>query len=215
MAQQSPENPAPDPVSPVFIPQDWNLTEPITTTTTSSNPGIIGQVIILATTTLPSADWLWCDGASYSTTTYASLFAIIGYTYGGSGASFSVPNLLAKTPIGADTSAILQTLYQGSNTISSGNRTMTVNQLASHSHTFNHAHTFSYSWTYQNTTVTSAAAITGGATPFVRTVTTGTGNGTGTGTTSGPSIGNTTGNTGGTTEFLPPFTVTNFCIRWK
>ena len=36
--------------------------------------------------------WLLCNGASYSTTTYANLFAIIGYTYGGSGANFNVPN---------------------------------------------------------------------------------------------------------------------------
>jgi microcystin-dependent protein len=215
MAQQSPENPAPDPVSPVFIPEDWNLTEPIITTTTTTNPGIIGQVIILPTTTLPSADWLWCDGTSYSTTTYATLFDIIGYTYGGSGASFSVPNLLAKTPIGADTTAILQTLYQGANTISSGNRVMTANQLPSHNHGYSHTHDFTYTWNYQNTTVSNASGITGGATPFVKTVTTGTANGTGNGTTTTPNGGNTTANAGLGAEFLAPFIVVNFCIRWR
>jgi microcystin-dependent protein len=36
--------------------------------------------------------WLICNGASLSTTTYANLFAVIGYTYGGSGANFNVPD---------------------------------------------------------------------------------------------------------------------------
>jgi microcystin-dependent protein len=38
-------------------------------------------------------DWLKCNGASYSTASpYDQLFAVIGYTYGGSGASFNVPD---------------------------------------------------------------------------------------------------------------------------
>jgi hypothetical protein len=45
---------------------------------------------------------LLCDGASLSTTTYAALYAVIGYTYGGSGASFSVPDLRGRVPVGKD-----------------------------------------------------------------------------------------------------------------
>ena len=37
--------------------------------------------------------WLDCNGASVSTSTYAELFAVIGYTWGGSGGSFNVPEL--------------------------------------------------------------------------------------------------------------------------
>lgn len=37
--------------------------------------------------------WLLCDGTSYQTATYPNLFAIVGYTYGGSGANFNVPDL--------------------------------------------------------------------------------------------------------------------------
>ena len=37
--------------------------------------------------------WLVCDGTSYKTTDYPALFAMIQYTYGGSGTSFSVPDL--------------------------------------------------------------------------------------------------------------------------
>ena len=47
-------------------------------------------------------DWLLCDGSSMSTTTYAALFAVIGYTYGGSGANFNLPDLRGRTAFGKD-----------------------------------------------------------------------------------------------------------------
>jgi hypothetical protein len=37
--------------------------------------------------------WLVCDGTSYKTTDYPDLFAMVQYTYGGSGTSFKVPDL--------------------------------------------------------------------------------------------------------------------------
>ena len=50
-----------------------------------------GEVRMFASTSCPSP-WIPEDGRSLSTTTYASLYASIGYAYGGSGASFNVPN---------------------------------------------------------------------------------------------------------------------------
>jgi microcystin-dependent protein len=50
-----------------------------------------GAVMDFARPTAP-AGWLPCDGQSLSTTTYAALFAAIGYTWGGSGANFNAPN---------------------------------------------------------------------------------------------------------------------------
>lgn len=41
--------------------------------------------------TLPEP-WLLCDGQSLDTGTWPDLFAILAYTYGGSGANFSVPD---------------------------------------------------------------------------------------------------------------------------
>lgn len=35
-----------------------------------------------------------CDGTSYRTEEYPALFAVIGYTYGGSGENFNVPNVV-------------------------------------------------------------------------------------------------------------------------
>ena len=40
--------------------------------------------------------WLLCDGTSYSTTDYPNLFAVIGYTFGGSENNFRVPNYKGK-----------------------------------------------------------------------------------------------------------------------
>lgn len=60
---------------------------PATTIFSLIPPGSIMQGLY---TTL--AGYLLCNGASYSTATYPQLFGIIGYSYGGSGASFNVPD---------------------------------------------------------------------------------------------------------------------------
>lgn len=41
--------------------------------------------------------FLLCDGSSLATTSYPDLFAIIGYTYGGSGGNFSLPDMSGVT----------------------------------------------------------------------------------------------------------------------
>jgi microcystin-dependent protein len=51
-----------------------------------------GVVIYHAANTAPTG-FIKANGASLSTTTYANLFAAIGYTFGGSGSSFNVPDL--------------------------------------------------------------------------------------------------------------------------
>ena len=42
---------------------------------------------------LAPSGWLACDGTSYSSAAYPALFFSIGYTWGGSGAAFNVPDL--------------------------------------------------------------------------------------------------------------------------
>jgi len=49
-------------------------------------------------------NYLLCDGSSISTTNYPDLFNLIGYTYGGSGNTFNLPNFESKFPIGANSS---------------------------------------------------------------------------------------------------------------
>lgn len=60
-----------------------------------------GVITQFAGTTAPTG-WLLCQGQSLSTTTYATLFAAIGYAYGGTGASFNLPNLRGRVPVGLD-----------------------------------------------------------------------------------------------------------------
>ena len=57
-----------------------------------------GSMLAFAGTAAPSG-YLMCDGASYDSATYPSLFSVIGNIYGGTAPSFNVPNLQDKYPI--------------------------------------------------------------------------------------------------------------------
>jgi microcystin-dependent protein len=70
----------------------------------ANNANPTGTVIMWTTGTAPTG-YLECDGSSVSTTTYAALFAVIGYTYGGSGASFTLPDLRGEFIRGFDNTA--------------------------------------------------------------------------------------------------------------
>jgi microcystin-dependent protein len=101
-----------------------------------------GIVVPWGSASIPSG-FLLCNGQSVSTTTYAALFAVIGYTYGGSGASFLVPDLTDKTVVGvsvANSKSLAQSI--GANTVApTGNiggsvaaTTLATTQIPSHSH---------------------------------------------------------------------------------
>jgi len=61
-------------------------------------PGII---LDFGGTTAPNG-FVLCDGASYTTTAQPGLFAAIGYTWGGSGVNFNVPDLRGRVTAGRD-----------------------------------------------------------------------------------------------------------------
>lgn len=62
-----------------------------------------GMMLDFAGGTAP-AGYVLCNGASYSTTgTMAALFAVIGYTFGGSGPNFNVPDYRGRTSVGTGT----------------------------------------------------------------------------------------------------------------
>ena len=63
----------------------------------------VGGILLYTGMATPSK-FMFCDGASLSTSIYSSLFAVIGYTFGGSGALFNLPNLNNRFPIGASLS---------------------------------------------------------------------------------------------------------------
>ena len=74
-----------------------------TATVNNSFVNITGEVKSFAGSSIPSG-WLTCNGATFSTSTYAGLFSVIGYTYGGSGSSPKVPNMSTLTYITTGTS---------------------------------------------------------------------------------------------------------------
>ena len=102
----------------------------------------VGTIVPYGGTT-PPAGWLLCDGSSYSTTTYADLFAVIGYIYGGSGGNFNVPNLKGRVVVGLDAG---DTDFNNLNN-SGGEKqhTLTVDEMPSHNHSINDpGHTHDY-----------------------------------------------------------------------
>ena len=63
-------------------------------------PGVMppsGSITNFAGSAAP-VGWLITDGSSLSTASYAALFAVIGYTYGGSGSNFNLPSI-SSSPI--------------------------------------------------------------------------------------------------------------------
>jgi microcystin-dependent protein len=58
----------------------------------------IGSVTMYAGFPAPNGSWALCDGSAVSRTTYATLFGVIGTTYGpGDGSTtFNLPNLVGK-----------------------------------------------------------------------------------------------------------------------
>lgn len=59
-----------------------------------------GAVLFFTADSVPDG-FLACDGASYDTEEYQALFDVIGYTFGGSGSDFNVPNMGEKFPLAA------------------------------------------------------------------------------------------------------------------
>jgi microcystin-dependent protein len=99
-----------------------------------------GIVVPWGSASIPSG-FLLCDGTSYATASYTALFAVIAYTYGGSGANFNVPDLRDRTVAGvSNTKSLAQAI--GANTVtptgniagSTGATTLTTDQIASHTH---------------------------------------------------------------------------------
>lgn len=130
----------------------------------------VGAMAMWPGATAP-ANWLICNGASLATTgTYAALFAILGYTYGGSGGNFNLPNLVQKFPlgagVGAGTNPVGATGGNFSNTIATGNLPAHAHPITDvgHTHTVNQwYHDHGYSQTPHGHLITEPAGGAGHA----------------------------------------------------
>lgn len=88
-----------------------------------------GIIMPFAGTVAPEG-YLFCDGSAVSRTTYATLFGVIGTTFGaGDGSTtFNVPDLSGRVPLGVSSTHLLGTTG-GSETV-----TLTESELPSHVH---------------------------------------------------------------------------------
>lgn len=110
-----------------------------TASASSSIP--VGTVIPWAGSGTVPSGWADCDGNNLSTSTYSSLFAVIGYTYGGSGASFAKPDIRGRVVAGQGTSTRLTSTYGPDESVlgsvgGSQTSTLSNSNLPNHNHSF-------------------------------------------------------------------------------
>jgi microcystin-dependent protein len=100
----------------------------------------VGTILEYGSETPPIGNWLLCHGASLSTTgTYAALFAVLGYEFGGAGSAFNVPDFRDRSAIGLTAGGAGIGVEGGSKNVKAH-----VHPNALHVHSINqHRHTFS------------------------------------------------------------------------
>lgn len=66
------------------------------------DPGIFVQsgTVVAYPSATPPTGWLSCDGSSQLVASYPNLFAAIGYTYGGAGPNFNLPDTQERLSVG-------------------------------------------------------------------------------------------------------------------
>lgn len=102
-----------------------------------SSSDTIGEIKMYGGTTAPTG-WLFCRGQAVSRIAYASLFSVIGTTYGtGDGSStFNLPDMSERVPYGASSSDDLKAnTYGGASSVTIPTTTLTDMNIA-HGHGF-------------------------------------------------------------------------------
>lgn len=156
--------------------------------------GPVGQITMWPTNTAPTG-WLLCYGQAVSRSTYATLFALIGTTFGsGDGSTtFNLPDMRGRSPLGKDNmggSSANRVTAAAADTIGGSggaeNHTLTTAEIPPHPHPI---------------TVTDGSGPTGSNVKVSNTATSaGTAN-----------TGNNTGG-GGAHNNMPPYLTLNFII---
>lgn len=191
----------------------------------------IGAGVLWFTDTAP-AGFLLCQGQSLATANYPELFNVIGYTYGGSGGNFSLPDMRGRGPMGKNAATFATLGAQGG----AETHTLSTAELASHQHTqqgtftsgtesADHSHsgaagTFGWNRVSNNTTGGSGNTITGiQNSPGVtgdQTVTTGATGGRSAAHTHNTTISGSTvaAGSGNAHNNLQPYHVVHYAIRY-
>lgn len=100
--------------------------------------------------------WMKCDGRSLSVAQYNLLFQVLGYQFGGSGASFNLPNPSGGVVgvVGQRTGSVSTTLHPAGQDVGEEKHQLTVPELAAHTHGVTdpgHAHSYVNQQNDQNT----------------------------------------------------------------
>jgi microcystin-dependent protein len=111
----------------------------------------IGAVFAWPADVAVPAGCLELNGQSVPTTLYPALFSILGYKYGGSGNSFTLPNWVGKYPRGVNLGAVGAAFGQDQVTIGWDNMPPHTHSLSSHTHTFGHTHSIFHGHTASST----------------------------------------------------------------
>lgn len=178
-----------------------------------------GSMQMFAGTAAPDG-WLLCNGATFSSTTYPELAALVGDKFGAHvGTSYKLPNMTNRFPLGgADNTDVGRT--GGSNTIAESN-------LPTHSHSIDHDHPSTT--TAVDGAHTHTANFTqglGGANNSPGPIRVGSNSGLYSATISGsggsgdhshsvniPTYSGESGDTGGNADYWQPFITLNFIIK--
>jgi microcystin-dependent protein len=96
----------------------------------------LAEIILFAGNFAPRG-WAFCQGQILSIAQNTALFSLLGTTYGGNGTTtFALPDLRGRVPVGQGQGPGLSAYTLGE-VSGSESRTLTVNQLASHTHVVN------------------------------------------------------------------------------
>lgn len=99
-----------------------------------------GTVLEFGGSVLP-AGYLWCDGASYSTTgDYEDLFNVIQHAYGGSGGDFNVPDRQTRVAVGKTANAGTFDTLGNTGGVADWEKIQHSHTSAAHTHSITHGH---------------------------------------------------------------------------
>src|SRR5262245_1215974 len=151
-----------------FVVQDSNGVEmytqngisvPAAATTTAPSAVPAGALLPYAGASAPPdlepdgrKKYLLCDGQAYNTGTYATLFAVTGYTFGGSTSTFNVPDMRGRFPFGVVVSGSGSARGAFAGAIDhQHDMPQHLHTIPQHDHVMSHTHKTTHMWTVVET----------------------------------------------------------------